>query len=207
MRSVVILVFPIACLVLVLAWLIAGRSRPALSNTMPERIPLPVNPQKGVPSEMTSLQRGAEKSPPPASPAASALNKQHAFRFILTDGKLALDAVDDIQGDFRPRRGEMAWEAGMFYCRLLDAEKRVLAEETLMAPDHVCVVLDPHTPGADGKPQPARLSPTGPVVFQVRMPGGEAATDMKIYRIQGPRPATPGDEPAGELLATIPLTR
>ncbi len=95
----------------------------------------------------------------------------------------------------------------MFCCRLLDASQRVLAEETLRAPDELCVVLDPNTPGPDGKPQPAQLSPTGPITFQVRMPMAEGATQLKIYRLAGPRPEIRDAEPAGQLLATIPLTR
>jgi len=133
--------------------------------------------------------------------------ERRAFRFVLSDGKLELEAVEDIQGDFHPRRGRAAWQPGMLCCRLLDDRQRVLAEETVPAPDHVCIVLDPNVAGADGKPQPAVLSPGGPVVFQVRLPKMESATQMKVYRLAGAQPAGFDEEPAGQLLATIPLAR
>lgn len=190
-------------------WLLSGQSRrlpgklPAELDSMPQEPLTDSTSMKKL--EHPSTARTMAKLPDAVD--APAPDRLHAFRFVLTGDKLALDAVERIQGDFRKRRGEMAWEQGMFYCRLLDAENRVLAEETLMAPDYVCMVLDPRTPGADGMPSPVRLSPTGPVVFQVRMAGGESASEMKIYRIQTPRPANPGDEPASGLLATISLAQ
>lgn len=93
----------------------------------------------------------------------------------------------------------------MFYCRLLDEQGHVLAEETFAAPDHVCIVLDPNMPGPDGKPQAAQLSPDGPVTFQVRMPKVESAAMVKLYRLEGPPPAARDAEPAGKLIAAIPL--
>jgi hypothetical protein len=130
---------------------------------------------------------------------------QRAFRFVLHDGRLELEAAEDIHGDFHQRRGPVAWQPGMLCCRLLDAQKRVLAEETVQAPDRVCVVLDPNTKDADGNPLPAVLSPKGSAVFQVRLPKVGAATQMRVYRITGPRPATAGGNFAGQLLATVPL--
>jgi hypothetical protein len=133
--------------------------------------------------------------------------EQRAFRFVLHDGRLELEAAEDVHGDFHQRRGPVAWHPGMLCCRLVDSRQRVLAEETVHAPDRVCVVLDPNTAGPDGKPLPAVLSPKGPAVFQVRLPKVASATEMKVYRITGLRPATAGGEFAGQLLATVPLNR
>ena len=209
MRRGNVVVLPLALLLIAFVWLLSERTRRLPGKTPPERDPMPEESLADAPSMKKPDHQATERTIArlPDAADAPAPDKQHAFRFVLTDGKLALEAVESIQGDFRKRRGEMAWEQGMFYCRLLDAENRVLAEETLMAPDYVCMVLDPHTPGADGMPSPVRLSPTGPVVFQVRMAGGESASEMKIYRIQTPRPANPGDEPASGLLATISLAQ
>jgi hypothetical protein len=71
----------------------------------------------------------------------------------------------------------------------------------------VCVVLDPNTTDLDGKRLPARLSPTGPVVFQVRMPKFQDAALMKIYRLSGPSSDGPGLEPTGTLHASISSLR
>ena len=129
---------------------------------------------------------------------------QRAFRFVLNGDSLALEAAEDIGGEFRPRRGAAEWQPGMLCCRLLDSRQRVLAEEAVPAPDHVCVVLDPNTPGDDGAPLPARLTAKGPAVFQVRMPRLDAAAEMKVWRITSPRA---GGAAEGKLLATVPLDR
>lgn len=144
---------------------------------------------------------------PPVPTAEDGKTERRAYRLVLSSGRLELETAEDIRGDFHPRRGRTAWRPGMLCCRLLDAQQHVLAEETLPAPDYVCVVLDPNTPGQNGKPQPAALSPTGPVVFQVRMPKLESATQMKVYRIVGTQPPRLREEPPGQLLATIPLAQ
>ena len=144
---------------------------------------------------------------PASTPLPATKSTQRVFRFVLDGQKLTLEADDEISGEFHRQRGQPIWEAGMFCCRLLDAGQRVLAEETLRAPDELCVVLDPTPPGPDGKPQPAQFSPSGPVTFQVRLPKVEGATELKIYRLAGPRPEVRDAEPAGQLLATIPLAR
>ena len=144
-------------------------------------------------------------SAPEPAQSVSSPSEQRAFRFVLTGSKIELAAAEDITGDFHPRRGPLAWQPGMIYCRLLDESQRVLAEQTVPAPDHMCIVLDPNLPDASGNPQPAALTPTGPVVFQMRMPRVDSATHMKVYRLQGIRPAGLTEEPIGELLATIAL--
>jgi len=149
-------------------------------------------------------------APPPSIPATAlppAPAEQVAYRFAMNKGELALEAVEEIRGDFRRRRGEPVWQAGMLCYRLLDAAQRVLAEEIAPAPDYVCIVLDPNTPDADGQPQAVQLTPPEPIVFQARMPKVEAATHMKIYRLSGARAATAGAEPPGRLLATITLPK
>ncbi|MCX6872898.1 MAG: hypothetical protein NTW21_03690 [Verrucomicrobia bacterium] len=136
----------------------------------------------------------------PASPG-----RQTAFRLLLDGDSVQLMAVEELQGDFHRRRGRLAWLPGMLYCRLLDAEQRVLAEDTLAAPDRACVVLDPQAAGADGRPVVTMFSPSGPVVFQVRLPHLEAATELRVSRLTGPRPAGALAEPVGKLLASIAL--
>lgn len=155
----------------------------------------------------------ASPSPSPSGPAAAGVRAaasppsrvQRAYRFVLNEGQIALEAAEELRGDFHPRRGEMAWQPGMFYFRLLDGASNVLAEQTMPAPDQQCVVLDPNTPDAKGVPQPAVLTASGPVVFQVRMPKVEGATQMRVYRLGGAHRAPKTEEPLGQLLASIPL--
>ena len=192
-------------LIAILAWWIAPRAAtPGVTARRPEPTPLARSVAAAparTPAPPMVVQRAAVALRSPS------VREQQAFRFVLSDGKLTLEAVEEIRGDFHPPRAAPAWEAGMFCCRLLDARQRVVAEETLPAPDHVCVVLDPNTPGPDGRPQAVEFSPRGPVVFQVRMPSLATATQLKVYRLAGSRPAMLDAEPAGQLLASIPLTR
>jgi len=136
-----------------------------------------------------------------AAPAST----RHAYRFRMDAGKVSLETVETVHGQFRQRRGAPDWNPGMFCYRLLDAQDHVLAEETQPAPDHRCVVLDPHVTRADGSPLAAALTADGPTIFQVRMPRHDHATTLRIYRLSGPRPADADAEPAGELLASIPV--
>jgi len=144
---------------------------------------------------------------PPPSPAVAAQPTpgQRAYRLVLAGDTLALDAAEDLRGEFRRRRGPAAWAPGMLCCRLLDAEQRVLAQETLPPPDRTCVVLDPHITGPAGPPQPTVLTAEGPVVFQVRLPKLAAATELKVYRLAGTDRAALGAEPVGTLLGSFPL--
>ncbi len=143
----------------------------------------------------------------PSSPvlAATPASGQRAYRLILDGDSLVLEAAEDLRGEFRRRRGPAAWSPGMLCCRLLDADQRVLAQETVPPPDRTCVVLDPHVTGPAGQPQPAVLTADGPVVFQVRLPQLATATELKVYRLAGTDPAAFDQEPAGTLLATFPL--
>lgn len=164
-------------------------------------------PDQQQPAAVATVPPPNATLPPSAVTAQSPPGEQRAFRFVLNGDKIELEAVEDMRGDFHRRRGPMAWQPGMFYCRLLDAAQRVLAEDTLAAPDRTCVVLDPNTPDANGKPRPVVLTATGPAVFQVRLPKIDSATQMKIYRLAGTRPAMANEEPLGQLLATIPLSK
>ncbi len=159
--------------------------------------PVPPPPPLSVP-----IPPGGEAPSHPPAPM-----EQRAFRFVMNGGQLALEAMEEIRGDFHRRRREPAGQPGMLCYRLLDAGQRVLAEEIAAAPDYVCIVLDPNTPDEEGQPLPVRLTPPGPVTFQVRMQKVQSATQMKIYRLTEPRSTTLNAEPPGRLLATIPLPK
>jgi len=208
-------VFPITIVILFVSafvcWRMTNRTAPLHDSTGKGpvssfgTVPTTAAPAMDEPSEQHANAPANNELPSPPSQARN--TEQRAFRFVLSFGKLELETVEDIRGDFHPRRGRTAWQPGMLYCRLLDDQQRVLAEETVPAPDHVCVVLDPNTPGPDGKPQPAVLTTTGPVVFQVRLPKMDSATQMKVYRLAGAQSAGLDEEPPGQLLAIIPLAR
>ena len=114
----------------------------------------------------------------------------------LDKGALSLVDAQDIEGDFAPRRGkEEAW-SNMLRFRLMSASNKVLAEELLPAPDHVCRVFDPRA--TDGKA--VTLAGTEPAIFQVRLPRVKGASRLDIFRILQP------DEPATEtLVGSLPL--
>lgn len=99
----------------------------------------------------------------------------------------------------------MAWQSGMWCVRVLDAQLRVLAQETAPAPDEPCVVLDPNVPTPTGAPQASRLKATDEVMMQVRMQPVPEAKWIRIYRLAGSQPVGVNFEPLGQILATIPL--
>lgn len=143
----------------------------------------------------------AEKSTPPAagpevaaSPATTEPAKpistgpdpdpgryRRAYLLSLDGGKLSLQNEQDIEGDFAQRRGRQEEWSGMLRCRLLDAEGKVLAEELLPAPDHLCTVLD----ARDGTAKPVSYTVAGPVMFQLRMPRLNKAARLEVTRITG----------------------
>ena len=94
----------------------------------------------------------------------------------------------------------------MLCCRLLGENGAVLAQTTLEAPDLVCVVLDPTTPDATGAPRPVQLTPTGPAVFQARLPQVEGAATLEVIRLAGEREPRSEERPLGQLLAAISLS-
>ena len=138
--------------------------------------------------------------------AESQPGKRTAFRLALAGDVVKLIGTDELQGDFHRRRGRLAWWPGMLYFRLLDAQQRVLAEETLAAPERTCVVLRSGSPEVDGDAPPAaRVSTSVPVVIQVRMPSVAGATQLQVYRLTGERPADSQAEAPTKLLATLAL--
>lgn len=165
-----------------------GRATPAVAAAGP--VPNDAGMTAGLPA-------GEVK---PAGPG-----KQTALRLVLAGDKVELLAREELQGDFHQRRGRLAWLPGMLLCRALDAQQRVLAEETLAAPDHACVVMEPQAAAADGMPAATAFSSPAPVVFQVRLPNVETATQLQVYRLTGPRPDDAGAAPAGKLLGCIAL--
>ena len=159
------------------------------------------------PSDPGAPPPNAPEAPAPGSAATAPppARVQQAYRFVLSGDQVALEAAEEVRGDFHQRRGGMDWMPGMFYFRLLDSASRVLAEQTIPAPDHQCIVLDPHVVDENGKPKPAAFTPQGPVVFQVRMPKVQGAARMRVYRLSGTRRVLMSEEPPGQLLASIPL--
>lgn len=146
--------------------------------------------------------------PPPApTPRAGGKTQQQAYRFAVRGGQITLEGVELLQGDFHRRRGPQPWLPGMWCVRFLDADQRVLAQETAAAPDEPCVVLDPQVPNADGSPKASKLKLTDDVMMQMRVPPVAGASWIKIYRIAGTQPAALDAEPLGHLLASIPLPR
>lgn len=129
-----------------------------------------------------------------------------AFRFLMEEGRVSLQQVDDLKGGWRERRGQLPWWPGMLYYRLLDAEGHLLAEETQAAPDYQCVVMDPRSKGPDGKPMAVHMTQPEPVVFQVRMPKDPRAAKLEVYRLTGPR-GGPREPTAGIQLASISIPR
>ena len=176
--------------------------------------PLAGPPQRPAPPQPLALAGGpalGALAPAPKPPAATSRpptggkTLQQAYRFALRSGQISLEGVELLQGDFHKRRGTQPWRPGMWCVRFLDADMRVLAQETTAAPDEPCVVLDPNVPDAKGAPQAAKLKLTDDVEMQMRLPPVSGAAWIKIYRIANSKPAGWDVEPMGQLLASIPL--
>lgn len=125
---------------------------------------------------------------------------------VLNGDALELEATTELRGDFRPARRGAIWAPGRLCCRLLDASQRVLAEDTVPAPDFTCTVLDGGAEAVGGASQPVRFTADGPVVFQVRLPEVPAARELRVYRLTSFAAPAAGAEPAGRLLAALALT-
>ncbi len=150
----------------------------------------------------------AEEQPPPVLAGyvpKSGNTEMQAYRFVLKGGVVTLAGTERLVGDFHRRRGPLAWRPGMWCIRVLDAQMHVLAQETTMAPDEPCVVLDPNVTTPDGTPQAARLKLTDDVMLQVRLPPTPGAKWVNIYRLAGSQPVGLEVEPLGQLLVSIPL--
>ena len=91
----------------------------------------------------------------------------------------------------------------MLCCRLLAGDGRIVGEQTMPAPDYVCVVLDPND--ASGAPVAARLTADGPAVFQVRFPEISGAERLEVYRISTETRPDDAAAPVGPLLGSITI--
>lgn len=126
---------------------------------------------------------------------------RRAYMLSLEGGALALEAVEDVEGDFAvPRRQRAEW-GGMLRCRLMTQDGEILSEELISAPDHVCQVLDSRAAGADGLPKPVRYTAPGPVLFQLKLPRLAQARTLQISRVTGPGGPS-GDQQMGTI--TLP---
>lgn len=126
---------------------------------------------------------------------------RRAYVLSLEGDALALEGVEDVEGDFAvPRRQRAEW-GGMLRCRLMAEDGKVLSEELISAPDHVCQVLDSRAAGADGKPKPVRYTAPGPVLFQLKLPRLAQARTLQISRVTGPGGPS-GDQQMGTI--TLP---
>ncbi len=202
------LVLPILLLALLplLGWM--GRHDVGRQNTDPSSS----SPKGATPPDITaqlapSETERARLAQPNGTAGSPFYSEARAYRIVMSaSGVCSLEAVEELKGDFRKPRS-MKRLAGMFSCRLLDIDGRVLGESMIQAPDQVCVVLDPQVTDPAGAPLPSRLTPEGPVVFQVRLPKVEDAAALEIVRLAGSREPQGDERPLGQLVAAIDLTR
>ena len=159
------------------------------------------------PEQSAQGEEGGSSRPAKATKGPAAYTEARAYRMVLdVAGSCSLEAVEELKGDFRrPRR--MKWLSGMFCCRLLSSDGRLLEEATLEAPDQVCVVLDPMVADEAGEPTPSRLTAEGPTVFQVRLPKVDDAAVLEVIRLAGAGEPEGNARPLGQLVAAIDLTR
>jgi hypothetical protein len=200
---------PVAILVGILLFIWSGkrvdRGTPDVGNAPSGTAASGTAPEARADLTSIDLPPAADRSGSGITPGSDSRRSRRAYRFLMEEGRVRLEAVTDLEGDFRIARGGPAWLPGMLCCRLVDEEDRVLAQETLAAPDQTCLVLDPNVPDSSGKPTVAAFRPPGPVVFQVRMPVEVEGRVMKIYRLTGGNVAGLDEEPAGSLIASIRL--
>ena len=186
-----------------LVLVIAGSGLCELSK----RRQIAIGPEHGpVHAAATVVPDGQTVVVPVDSGGKSQPSKRMAFRLALEGEVVKLIGTEELQGDFHRRRGRLAWWPGMLYFRLLDVQQRVLAEETMAAPERTCVVLRTGSPEVDGDAPPtARVSTGAPVVLQVRMPSVAGASQLQVYRLTGEQPADSQAEAPRKLLATLAL--
>ena len=153
-------------------------------------------------ADQSALRTTLAPAPPPASHFPEKTMRQTVFRLQLDGSRCSLENIAEVTGSFGRQRA-MPWQAGMLCCRLLAGDGRIVGEQTIPAPDYVCVVLDPND--ASGAPAAARLTSDGPAVFQVRFPEISGAERLEVYRIA--TEARPGDAaaPIGQLLGSITI--
>ncbi len=170
-------------------------------NTEPEpATSTAVVPAQDAGSKATALSRVIAPLPEnnAAALAADALSLQTVFRMVLNNGKCRLDAVEEVSGDFRPRRNQPELHPGMLLCRLVSGKGTVLAEKPVHVPDHVCRVLD--SDSTPEEPIISLFSGVGPQVFQVRFPAHLPGKKLEVYRVTRTRPVI-----GHSLLLTLPV--
>lgn len=149
------------------------RARPESNSKQakakPPPAPKPIVQTMEPPEAVVTEERVPAVSAPPA-PMAGGKTQQQAYRFAVRGGKITLEGVDLLQGDFHQHCGPQPWLPGMWCVRFLDADMRLLARETAAAPDEPCVVLDPNALNASGAPHVSKLKLTDDVMMQMRVP-------------------------------------
>ena len=157
---------------------------------------------------VSDIQVAAAVATPEEPVADPSPGKRTAFELVLDGDSVKLLRTDELQGDFHRRRGQLAWWPGMLYFRLLDTQQRVVAEETMAAPERTCAVIAAATPGTAPTPPPAAMASAHvPGVLQVRLPSVASATQLQVYRITGERPADTNAELPAKLLETLTIQR
>ncbi len=201
-------------IVILLVWLWPKKETPtgATQSTDREktglRQPAEVKPIAKATDQAVAQSASPRSSPPPVAEVvrADGKNELHAYRIAVRGGVLSLDGTQRIVGDFHRRHGPLPWMPGMWCIRLLDADMRVLAEDTANAPDDACVVLDPQNRDANGQPQATQFAGAGEEsMLQVRLPPHPDAKWLRVYRLAGSERADWSAEPTGKLLISIPL--
>lgn len=182
--------FLIALLMLLILWWQAGQN-PEKTASTPHAAPagpLVSLPPTESPPDLTVV------SPPPAGSAGESLPWARVYRLLADGERFSLEAVDEVQGDFRQPRAQPSG-SGVLSCRLVSDTSGLLASTLVAAPVTQCNVLDPVTGGAVTYVRPA------PSVMQIRLPRVEGADRLEIHADASTT------EPAGpsRLLASIPL--
>lgn len=148
----------------------------------------------------------AVQEKPSVSQSDGASTRQ-VVRLAISRGEISLVSSQIMRGDFGSRRGPPLWRPGLWCVRVVDAEGRALAQETLLAPDEPCVVLDPHVSEGNSGPRAVTYrDPAAEALVQVRLPVVSQGRALKIYRLNGFVPAPLTAEPQGTLLAHLPFS-
>ncbi len=182
--------FLIALLMLLILWWQAGQD-PEKAASAPKAPP--VGPLVSLlPAE--SAPSLTEVPPPPAGTTGEDLPRARVYRLLADGEQFSLQAVDEVQGDFRQPRAQPSGSE-VLSCRLVSDKSGVLASTLVAAPVNFCNVLDPVTGGAVTYVRPA------PQVMQIRLPRVEGADRLEIHAdASASEPASPS-----RLLASIPL--
>ena len=182
--------FLIALLMLLILWGQAGHDpekTASITNAAPARSLVSQPPAESPP--------GLTEVPPPlAGSTGEDLPRARVYRLLADGEQFSLQAVDEVQGDFRQPRAQPSG-SGVLSCRLVSDKSGLLASTLVAAPVNFCNVLDPVTGGAVTYVRPA------PQVMQIRLPRVEGADRLEIHAdASATEPASPS-----RLLASIPL--